>query len=293
MGTEMPSRTQTGVMQKLTWRTPAHSHYRWGISIKWECRSSVQTTFMHQGRKESSDIEQCVESGAGFWEGFCRSFIVSTFSCNNPTSIVSNNPSKIMPNYCIVPHSRGKESACNAGDPGLIPGSGRSFGEKIGYPLHFSWVSLVAQMVKNPTAMRKTWVQSLGWEDPLEQNMATHSSILAWRIPWTEALGGLGSMGLQRVGHDWATKHSTAYHMQGGCSSPSGILSLFVVLYILPTLSNTAYYHRWHILYSQVRREKSQKIRSYSEAKFSCRKGKVLLSFAHTLYVYHDLYNDV
>ena len=57
-------------------------------------------------------------------------------------------------------------------------------------------------MVKNPPAMRETQVQSLGWEDPLEEGMATHSSILAWRIPWTGAPGGLQSMGLQRVGHD-------------------------------------------------------------------------------------------
>ena len=62
--------------------------------------------------------------------------------------------------------------------------------------------SLVAQMVKNPPAMQETWVQSLGWEDPLEQDMATHSSILAWRMPWTEEAGGLQSMGSQRVGHD-------------------------------------------------------------------------------------------
>jgi len=55
--------------------------------------------------------------------------------------------------------------------------------------------SLVAQMVKNPTAMRETWVPSLGWEDPLEEGMATHSSILAWEIPWTEKPGGLQSMG--------------------------------------------------------------------------------------------------
>ena len=61
---------------------------------------------------------------------------------------------------------------------------------------------LVAQLVKNPPAMRETWVQSLGWEDPLEKGKATHSSILAWRIPWTEDPGGLQSMGLQRVGHD-------------------------------------------------------------------------------------------
>ena len=57
-------------------------------------------------------------------------------------------------------------------------------------------------MVKNPPAMRETWVQSLGWEDPLDEEMATQSSTLAWRIHWTEEPGGLQSMGLQRVGHD-------------------------------------------------------------------------------------------
>ena len=62
--------------------------------------------------------------------------------------------------------------------------------------------SLMAQTVKNLLAMQETWVRSLGWEDPLEKEMATHSSILAWRIPWTEEPGGLQSMGLQRVGHD-------------------------------------------------------------------------------------------
>ena len=81
--------------------------------------------------------------------------------------------------------SIGQESACNAGDPGSIPGLGRSAGEGIGYPLQYSWASLVAQLVKNPPAMRETWIQSLDWEDPLEKGMATHSSILAWRIPWT------------------------------------------------------------------------------------------------------------
>ena len=66
------------------------------------------------------------------------------------------------------PHSSvGKESACNAGDPSLIPGIGRSAGEGIGYPLQYSWVSLVAQLVKNPSAMWETWVQSLGREDYL------------------------------------------------------------------------------------------------------------------------------
>ena len=70
--------------------------------------------------------------------------------------------------------------------------------------------SLVAQMVKNLTILQKTWVWSLSWEEPLEEGMATHSSILAWRSLWTEEPGGLQSLGSQRVGHDWATKHSTA-----------------------------------------------------------------------------------
>ena len=67
----------------------------------------------------------------------------------------------------------------------MIPGSGRSTGEGIGYPLQYSWTSLVAQLVKNPPAMQETWVRSLGWEDTLEKGKATHSSILAWRIAWT------------------------------------------------------------------------------------------------------------
>ena len=64
------------------------------------------------------------------------------------------------------------------------------------------WASLVVQLVKNLPAVQETWVLSLGWEDPLEKEMATYSSILAWRISWTEELGGLQSMGSQRVGHD-------------------------------------------------------------------------------------------
>ena len=78
--------------------------------------------------------------------------------------------------------SVGKKSACNAGDLGLIPGSGRSTGEGIGYPLQYSWAFLVGQLVKNPPAMWETWVLSLCWEDPLEKGKAAHSSILAWRI---------------------------------------------------------------------------------------------------------------
>ena len=75
--------------------------------------------------------------------------------------------------------SMGKESACNAGDTGSIPELERSAGEGIGYPLQCSWAFLVAQLVKNSPAMRETWVQFLGWEDPLEKGKATHSNILA------------------------------------------------------------------------------------------------------------------
>ena len=113
-------------------------------------------------------------------------------------------------NTCFPSSSAGKESTCNAGDPGLIPGLERSPEEGMGYPLQYSWASLVAQTVKNLPAMQETWIWSLGWEDPLEEGMATHSSILVWKIPWTEEPGGLQSTGLQRVGHDWVTQHSTA-----------------------------------------------------------------------------------
>ena len=96
--------------------------------------------------------------------------------------------------------SVGKESTCNAEDLSLIPGSGRSTGEVIAYPLQCSWAFLVAQLVKNPPAVWETWVRSLDWEDSLEKGKATHSSILAWRIPWT-----LYSKGSQSVGHNWET----------------------------------------------------------------------------------------
>ena len=81
-----------------------------------------------------------------------------------------------------------KESACNAGDLGSIPGLGRSTGERIGYPLQYSWASLVAQLVKNLPAMRETWVRSLDWEDPLEKGKATHSSMLPREFHWLHSL---------------------------------------------------------------------------------------------------------
>ena len=72
-----------------------------------------------------------------------------------------------------------KESTCNAGDPSSIPGSGRSTGEGIGYPLQYSWASLEAQLLKESTCNVGDLVRSLGWKDPLEEGKATHSSILA------------------------------------------------------------------------------------------------------------------
>ena len=97
--------------------------------------------------------------------------------------------------------SAGKESACNAEDPGSIPGSERSSGEGIGYPLQYSWAFLGAQMVKNPPAMWETWVRSLDWEDPLEARQPA-PVLLSEEVPWTEEPGRLQSMGSQRVGHE-------------------------------------------------------------------------------------------
>ena len=98
-----------------------------------------------------------------------------------------------------------KSLPTNAGDfrdAVSTPGSGRSPGGGHGNLLQYSWAYMVAQMVKNLPTMWEIWVQSLSCEDPLEKRMATHSSILAWRISWTEESGGLQSLGLQRVRHD-------------------------------------------------------------------------------------------
>ena len=82
-----------------------------------------------------------------------------------------------------------------------IQGGDKSKGNGLRYKRAW-WVSLEAQKVKNPPAMRETWVRSLGWEDPLEEGMATHCIIIAWRIPWTEEPGRLQSMESQTVGHN-------------------------------------------------------------------------------------------
>ena len=97
-------------------------------------------------------------------------------------------------------HSLGYRSSASSSDHPTGHCSNATFSLKSTQLMsYFSWASLVAQLVKNPPAMRETWVWSLGWEDPLEKGKATHSTILAWRIPWI-----IQSMGLQRVRHDWA-----------------------------------------------------------------------------------------
>ena len=152
-------------------------------------------------------------------------------------------------------------SVYNVGDLGLIPGSGRSPGEGNGNPLQYYclknpmdrgawwatvhgvakrrkqlsnftslWASLVAQRLKHLPAMQETWVQSSGQEDPLEKKMETNSSILAWRIPWTEEPGGLQSTGSQRAGHDWAIyRFSTRYikHVTLRCQLRNSLGSVF------------------------------------------------------------------
>ena len=104
-----------------------------------------------------------------FWFAFpCRLVIISIFFI-----------------YFSLISSVGRECTCNAEDPGSLPGLGRSTGEGIRYPLQYSWALLVAHLVKNPPAIWETWIRSLGWENLLEKGTATHSIILAWRIPWT------------------------------------------------------------------------------------------------------------
>ena len=89
----------------------------------------------------------------------------------------------------------------------------------------------MAQTVKNPLAMHEAQVQFLGQEDPLEKGMATHSSILAWRIPWTEEPGGLQSTGLQRVGHDLATKQQQKIFDENSVSRLKYIMSIKHVIF--------------------------------------------------------------
>ena len=115
--------------------------------------------------------------------------------------------------------------------------------------MDIGFASLVAQRLKCLPAMRETWVWSLGGEDPLEKEMATHSSILAWRIPWTEELGGLQSTGSQRVGHDWQLHfhfHVCAHSAIQSCPTlrPHGLVpwTYYVCSLIYINICNKIYY---------------------------------------------------
>ena len=127
------------------------------------------------------DTHPCVERFCQGWDGFHR--IVSRKSSHQIPEFLLHISTKVFKQIrCLLTPSRdfpggpsGKEPACQC-----------------------SWASLVAQLVKNPPAVQETWVRSLGWEGPLEKEMATHSSIPAWRIPRTEEPGGLQPMGLQK-----------------------------------------------------------------------------------------------
>ena len=127
-----------------------------------------------------------------------------------PTRSLHLWTSQVVPWMGLPRSTAGKGSTCNAGDPSSIPGSGSSPGEGIVYPLQYSCACLVTQMVKNPPAMQETGVWSLGWDDPLEEDMATHSSILAWRIPMDRGAWRAIVHGGQRVRHDWVITHSIA-----------------------------------------------------------------------------------
>ena len=112
----------------------------------------------------------------------------------------SGNPrfGSILSYLGFLGSSDDKESACNAGDPGSITRSGRSLGAGIGYPLQYSWASLVAQMIKNLPTMLKTWVEKIPWRREWQPTPV----FLPGESPWTEEPGGLQSMGSQRVRHD-------------------------------------------------------------------------------------------
>ena len=99
--------------------------------------------------------------------------------------------------YWLLNNSLGKELVCNAGYPSSIPGLGRSPGEGTGYLFQYSWVSLAVQMVNNLPTTWETWVWSLVWENPLEKGKVTHSSSLAWRIPWTLTVRGIAKSWVQ------------------------------------------------------------------------------------------------
>ena len=135
--------------------------------------------------------------------------------------------------YCIVERmgfpgsSAGNESACSAGDPNSIPGSWRSTGEGIGYPLQYSWASLVAQLVKKLAATQETWVQSLGWEDPVEKGKCLTP------VFWPGESHGLYSPEeSQRIEHDWATFTFIDISQQNECIRAFFLKYMWLIIYV-------------------------------------------------------------
>ena len=116
---------------------------------------------------------------------FCKCYTSAKFVTPNVFAWHDNCFRLIIFKKVFPDSSVGEESTCNPGDPTLILGLGRSTGKGIGYPLQYSWASLIAQLVKNLPGMQETWVQSLSLEDPLEKGKNTNFRILAWRIPQT------------------------------------------------------------------------------------------------------------
>ena len=113
--------------------------------------------------------------------------------------------------------SDGKKSACNAGDLGSVPGLGRSPGEGIGYPLQYLWTSLVAQMVKNLPAMKETWIQSLGWEDPMEEGMPSHPLFLPGEFHGQRSLAGYSPWGHKESNMtEWLRTHTHTLNTKAG-----------------------------------------------------------------------------
>ena len=149
--------------------------------------------------------------------------------------------------------SAGKESICNAGDLGSIPGWGRSPGEGMGSPLQYSWASLVAQTVKNPPAMQETWVLSLNWEGPLEEGMVNHSGIFAWIIPRDREAWQATVPGVKKIS-DMTEQLSTAQHRVSlQCSIVLGMRQSDSIIHIHITIVfQVLFPHSYHRVLSRV-----------------------------------------
>ena len=130
----------------------------------------------------------------------CAALALRPFSSSS-AKVKPGSPPPLLSEH--KPWSLGLLCASEAAEGPCLPRALQIWQEKQGKMI-VTWGSMMAQMVKNPPAVWETWVGSLGWEDPLEEGMATHSSILAWRTPWTKEPGELQSMGSQRLRHDWA-----------------------------------------------------------------------------------------